>query len=628
MKYNSKNILSINEDFISSRPLAILSIFSFFLFSLKWLLSFYYFPDEEIIMRIINDSYDESHMYFHYIKSFADLSFNNIYNTISLETDLKVLPIGAIFIHTIFFKIFGIGSYVFLEFLSIFLFLFIFFSIFKKLNFSLEHSIFLSLISYLLPFIVSGANYFEIPEINTFIGNFYNLRFPRPLIANLFFFYFIYLLIKFNQETSLNMRTLAKLAITLGLSFSSFYFLFFTEFVAVSIVFLLKIKKGIFLINKKNCLKLFYSSCIFIILITPFLYLVGNASEALMQRMGSIKIDFSDKIFFIEHYFSQLFNIKLLLIYIFLIINFVYIRKNYKKDFNNINVFYIIFISSIFAPILFLLITDRIALLYHFNNTVIVCTAFLFLMNFLIFLKNSTKVFFYVKKIHLLSSSFLFLIIFNIYSFTDFNKIKINKTNRHDMNKVFQILSNKKVEIKNLSLLTFDNKIMAWAILNDFTDINILDGQFSPRSHELTDKSLVESFRFLKLEILDFEKFISNKKRGYRYLNEDARSIYWLKYQANSSTTFKKSDDFDTEVLNHIETSSPYYSHQFAIPNFEKKKLLKMFLEYDEKQFKDPDLIVLSKNHYIFDNAKINLKKYCTIYNQEFIRAYLKKKNC
>jgi hypothetical protein len=579
-------------------------------------------------MRIINDSYDESHMYFHYIKSFADLSFNNIYNTTSLETDLKVLPIGAIFIHTIFFKIFGIGSYVFLEFLSIFLFLFIFFSIFKKLKFSLEHSIFLSLISYLLPILVSGANYFEIPEINTFIGNFYNLRFPRPLIANLFFFYFIYLLIKFNQETSLNMRTLAKLAIILGLSFSSFYFLFFTEFVAVFLVFLLKIKKRAFLINRKNFLKLFYASCIFLISIAPFLYLLSNASEALMQRMGSIKIDFSDKIFFIKHYFSQLFNIKLLLIYIFLIINFVYIKKNYKKDFNNINVFYIIFISSIFAPILFLLITNRIALLYHFNNTVILCTTFLFLINFLIFLKNSTKIFFYIKKIYLLSFSFLFLIIFNIYSFMDFNKIKINKANRNDMSKVFQILSSKKVEIKDLSLLTFDNKIMAWAILNNFKNINVLDGQFSPRSHELTDKILVGTFRFLKLEILDFENFIKNKKRGYRYLNEDARSIYWLKYQANSSTTFKKSIDFEVDVLNHIQTSSPYYSHQFAIPNFEKKRLLNMFLKYDDKEFKDPDLIVLNKNHDIFDNAKIDLKKYCTIYNKEFIRAYLKKKNC
>ena len=69
----------------------------------------------------------------------------------------------------------------------------------------------------------------------------------------------------------------------------------------------------------------------------------------------------------------------------------------------------------------------------------------------------------------------------------------------------------------------------------------------------------------------------------------------------------------------------------------DKYKILKERLEaivldedfnYDLKEFKDPDLIVLNKNHDIFDNAKIDLKKYCTIYNQEFIRAYLKKKNC
>ena len=628
MKYTKKDILSVYESFIINKPLVTLGIISFFLFALKWILSFYYFPDEEVIMRIINDSYEESFMYFHYIKSFADLSFNNIYNTISSEADLKLIPFGAIFIHTIFFKIFGISSYVFLEFLSIFTFLFIFFSIFKKLKFSLEHSIFLSLIFYLLPVVLSGANYFEVAEIDTFIAHFYNLRFPRPLVANLFFFYFIYLLIKFSSETSLKIRTLTKLTIILGLSFSSFYFLFFTEILAIFIVFIIKIKKGYFLINKNNFLKLFYSAFIFIILISPFLYLAVNVSEAFMQRMGAIKVDFSDKKFFIEHYISQLFNIKLLIVYIFLILIFIFSKKNYKNNFEKIFIFYVIFISSILAPIFFLLITNKVALLYHFNNIIVLSTTLLFLMILLIFLKNSSKIFFYISKPYLFFFSFLFLIIFNIYSFDNFKKKKINEVNRHDMQKIFTILSSKDVKIKNLTLLTFDQKIMTWAILNDFKNINILDGTFSPRSHDLTDESLIESFKYLKLEISDFENFIKNKKRGYRYLNEDARSIYWLKYQANSSVTFKGSYDFDKQVLNHIKTSSPYYSHQFAIPNFEKKRLLSMFLKYNGKNFKDPDLIVLNKNHYILDNAKIDLKKYCIIYNQKYLRAYLKKKNC
>ncbi len=627
MKYSKNNILSITEIFKPKGPLVILVMLSLSLFLLKWLLSFYYFPDEKITMRIINDSHEDSYMYFHYIKSFSEMNFSNIYNAPSLQADLKVLPLGGIFIHTIFFKIFGIISFIFLEFISIFSFLFIYFSIFKKLKFNFEYSIFLSLLCFSLPFIASEANFLDIPEINTFVANFYNLRFPRPLIANLFFFYFIYLLVKFNLETSLNMRTLSKLAIILSLSFSSFYFLFFTEVIALSIISLLKIKEGFFLINKKNLSKLFFSLCIFIILIAPFLYFIINGSEAHLQRMGIIEIDFSDKIFLIKHYFSQLLNVKLLLIYVILIIIFFNIKKNYKKDFKNIFVFYIIFISSILSPIIFLLITNKISVLYHFNNTVVLCTLILFLVIFLFFLKNSTKVFVYIKNIHLISFSLFFLIFFNINIFNDYNKKIINKDNRNERNKIFQILSDKNIKINNLSLLTFDNKVMTWAILNNFKNINILDGQFSPRSHDLTDKSLVESFKFLKLEVLDFQKFIENKKRGYRYLNVDARSIYWLKYQANSSVTFENSTDFDSEVLNFIKTSSPYYSHQFAIPKFEQKRLTKMFMEYDNETFKKPDLIILS-NHNILDNAKIDPEQYCTIYKQKTLRAYLKKNIC
>ena len=106
MKYSKNNILSITEIFKPKGPLVILVMLSLSLFLLKWLLSFYYFPDEKITMRIINDSHEDSYMYFHYIKSFSEMNFSNIYNAPSLQADLKVLPLGGIFIHTIFFNIF------------------------------------------------------------------------------------------------------------------------------------------------------------------------------------------------------------------------------------------------------------------------------------------------------------------------------------------------------------------------------------------------------------------------------------------------------------------------------------------------------------------------------------------
>ena len=623
MKYIKKNNGLVGKSTITNQPIISLGIISFFLFALKWLLSFYYFPDEEIIMRIINDSYEESYMYFHYVKSFSDFDFNNIYNTLSSEKDLKIIPFGAIFIHAIFFKVFGISSYIFLEFLSIFFFLFIFFLIFKKLDFAKNHAIFLSLIFYLLPLIASMVNYFEAAEINTFVSHFYNLRFPRPLIANLFFFYFIYLLIEFNLEKTLKLGTLIKLALILGLSFSSFYFLFFTEVIAVFIIFLTKIKKDIYLINSKNLQNLLYSFCIFIILIFPFFYFLSNGSEAYSERMGAFEVSLADKRFFLEHYFSQLFNIKLLIIYIFFIISFFLIKRLYKKDFLKINTFYTIFISSIFAPLLFIGISNKVSFLYHFNNIVVICTVLLFVIIFLIILKNNLNLSFFTNKVYI-SFLFLFLLIYNFYSFLDFNK-KTNYSYRHETKELFEFLSKKDFDIKNLSLLTFDTKIMTWAMLNNFNDINILDGTFSPRSHKLTDMSLVESFKFLNLKDLDFENFIKNKKRGYRYLNTDARMIYWMKYQANSSVTFERSHDFNEIILKHILKTSPYYSHQFAIPNFEKKRLLNIFSNYNSRNFRSPDLIILDKKHFVSKNSNINPDKYCLIYDKKFITAYLSK---
>ena len=627
MKYIKKKISSISKIFIFDEPVVILGIISFFLFALKWAHSFYYFPDEDITMRVINDSYEESYMYFHYVKSFTDFNFNNIYNTLSSEADLKIIPFGAIFVHAIFFKIFGISSYIFLEFLSIYCFLFIFYSIFRKLEFNLEHSIFLSLMFYFLPLIASGANYFEIAEINTFVAHFYSLRFPRPLIANLFFFYFIYLLIKFNSEKSLNFKTLTGLSIVLGLSFSSFYFLFFTEIIAVFIVFLMKIKKNIFLVNKVSFLKLFYSVCFFIVLISPFLYFLLNGSEDYSERMGAFEINIEDKKFLLEHYFSKLFNIKNLIIYTFLAITFIYIKKLYKRDFFNVNVFFIVFISAILAPLLFIGISNKVSFLYHFNNIVVICIILLFLIILLIFLKNNLNLSHFISKFYLFIFLFIILISYNIYSLTNYNK-KIHEAYRFEKNELFEVLSKKNINLKNLSLLTFDTKIMTWAMLNDVKDINVLDGTFSPRSHELTDISLIESFKFLNLKVIDFEKFIENKKRGYRYLNTDARTIYWLKYQANSSITFKDSHDFSKRTLEHILASSPYYSHQFAIPNFEKDRLLKMFVEYNDNDLNEPDLIILDNKHYILSNSKIDLSKYCLIYNKTSIGAYLKKNFC
>ena len=599
-------------------------VIAILIFSLKWLASFYYFPDENISAKIINDSHKDSYMYFHYIKSLTDFNFNKLYNGTLIDSELMSVPFGAILIHAFFYKFIGIASFIFLEFLSIFIFLIIFFKIFKKLQFSFYLSIMLSLLFFMLPLIISNLNNFEISEINTFTSNFYNLRFPRPLVANLFLFYFIFLLIEFNSESSLKMKTLINISIVAVLSMSSFFFFFITEVIAFTIVLIIKINKDKKLINKKNIIKIFYCFTIFIILAIPFFYFFINGSADYSERIGLIDISFLDKKYLLEHYISKLFRLKLIMVYIVLISTFIVFKKFYPRDFNIIKIFYIFFISSILGPLFFIIMSNKVAYLYHFNNTVVILIVLLFLMTFILILKNNFN--FYVTRTLFFVFSFLILVIYNINSYNTYKK-EIENIHRQEINKLFNTLSKKNIDIKNLTLLTFDQKIMTWAILNEIKNINLLDGTFSPRSSKLTDQSLIEAFKFLKLGILDYKNFLENKKIGYRYINHDARSIYWQRYQANSLTTFKKSNDFNTNILRDINQSSPFYAHQFAIPNFELKRLSNLFLFYSDKTFNDPNLIIIN-NNVILNKSKINKNKYCTIIDGKTISAYLEKNLC
>ena len=80
--------------------------------------------------------------------------------------------------------------------------------------------------------------------------------------------------------------------------------------------------------------------------------------------------------------------------------------------------------------------------------------------------------------------------------------------------------------------------------------------------------------------------------------------------------------------MEHLMKSSPFYAHQFAIPNYEIKRLTEMFLNYKDQNFKKPNLIIINKDHDILKNSQIDMNKYCIVHNQKFLSAYLKKDLC
>ena len=168
---------------------------------------------------------------------------------------------------------------------------------------------------------------------------------------------------------------------------------------------------------------------------------------------------------------------------------------------------------------------------------------------------------------------------------------------------------------------------MTWSILKGNIDLFLVDGTFSQRLNNDIESDIIKAFKIMNLNKDHFENFISNKKIRWRYNNPDLRVFFWQRYTANSSYTFNNSKDFDKQVLDFIEKSSPYYIHQFAIPNFEIKRLLDKFNAFNTSNIILPEHIIINEIHPIFKN--INIKaNYCLRYEGKNLNFYSLKKFC
>ena len=136
-----------------------------------------------------------------------------------------------------------------------------------------------------------------------------------------------------------------------ALSFSSFFFLFFIQAITLIIYLLFHFKKNFLTVLKKNFRKIALSVLLFTILILPFLFLILNSSEDYMQRMGLIAITDNDKIFLLRFYLHKIFTLKLIIVYIFLFLNYVLLKKFSPQDHKFIFIFYILFFSSVISPL-------------------------------------------------------------------------------------------------------------------------------------------------------------------------------------------------------------------------------------------------------------------------------------
>ncbi len=600
-------------------------IISIFLFSVKWILSFYYF-NEDLSVRIIFESVQDGHYYYPLIKYLAFFELNNSFDPYIQNLKLIPIPVTSIIFHTIFFKIFGFAGIIIMEFFGIFIFLLIFYKIFSHF-FSENESIFLSLFFFMIPILVIITNLESLPYFNLFRDEFFSLRVHRPLVSSLYFFSFIYLLVFMDNTVIFEKKRFAALGLVLGFSLSSFYYFFVIEFFTFLLFLIYKFKLKVINELFNNYKYILISILVFLISISPFIInLIYHESDA-TQRAGLFSLNIEKKSKLLDYYFNQYLKLKFLFI---LFLSIICVYFSYKKRINHfklVNIFFIIFLSTIVSPIVFILISPKSTVLYHFNNAIFIWASIFFLVFLIVSIKHYLK----LNPKSLMINILIFLLISTYYLNFYFEKNKnfnnqTSKDRRIEFQKVTKNLNNSKnISIKDKSLLTFDNELMIWAILNGIEYLNITNQMWIPKTHDMIENDLIKNFKFLSLDEKDFMNFLKNKKVGWRYLNTNVQTFMYMKYTANSLNTFKGSKNFDPKIKQFILSSSPIYSQQLAIPIEEFNRLKKKFIELKLINFKEPEFIVLEKQKLITKNIVIKKQKYCKLYDGNIYILYLKK---
>jgi len=615
---------------IFNKTMGYIFLCAFFLFIGKWLSSFYFY-DEELGIRIILESKGDGYFYLPYVKALSSLNFSNSFDPNVLNLMNISLPIGAIFFHSIFFSLFGIGSFIFLEFICIFLFLVILNFIFHKFGLSKILSLTLSISVFIL-FLLADQIKFDYIIYLQRISEIFNLRFPRPLVVNLFFYSFILFLISLNKKNIYDYKNFIILSIILSLSFTSFYYIFVIE--VITFILFLIYKFNIKFLFKDKIKFYLISVFVFLLLSSPFLLNLYFVEPDYNERLCIIDLSLNRKMIIIDHLFKGLIKLEFLIIFFSISFLTFYINKKKIQNLELNNILYIIFISSIISPFAFILVSPKSCLVYHFNNYIIISSIISLFFLFVTLLKNICDKYLANKKVN--KKIYLIIIIilissFNFKIFYDHRSNYENKTYkdfRNHLNLTVIELNKLKISEKKLSLATFNDRLMIWGIMNNVQDIKLISGQIVSKTHDMIENDLMSFFKSFNLNENDFIDFFANKKKNWRYLNSKTQSFFWMRYSANSLKTHGDSKKFDPVVLDFINNTSPLYAQSLIIPNDEFERLRLKFINFENNFYKLPIIVSINiEEAQFFNKNKLIELNYCLVNKSKNYVIYKLKNN-
>ena len=242
-----------------------------------------------------------------------------------------------------------------------------------------------------------NINIIEIVKLN--FASFYSLRFPRPIITNLFLYAFIYYLIKFYKSEKNEFNYLIILSILMGLSLNSFFYHAVNEFFFLLIIFLLKFRLNFINIIIINYKKIIISIIIGLTFLSIFLYQINFSEVDFSERLGIFNVDSNQKIILIKYLKDFVLKKEFIILFIINTLIFIYLNNSVLK------IFYIAFIGSLISSAFVFLTFNKGVDYYHFINLIVIFSLLHFIV-FLFFIFDQICRFIFNQK------KYLFLIIF------------------------------------------------------------------------------------------------------------------------------------------------------------------------------------------------------------------------
>ena len=593
-------------------------LISLLIFLPKWICSYYFFPNEELLIKTLLDIKDVH--YFLNVISLSNFDITPSFNEFIEPKKIITFPFFSIITHSFFYKMIGYSSFIILELLFIFFSILIFFKILQKLELNKTYSLLVVTIYFSLPFILNTLNIINISQVSilqNLVSDFIGSRFPRPLVTNILFLSGIYFLIKLQKELieKRKPKSIISISVVMALQINSFFYFFLIQSVSTIILIITYKKKNLFeyILNHKTLIiksLLIGSIGLIVFLLQSF---VGESDYS--NRMSVIFIDFTDKIFLIKYFFSNLLRTEVIIFIVISSLLFFFIKKTFNKKNDQINLFVIFIMSSFLSTIFFILLSSKVISLYQFANIFLFSIVFFIFISIILIINNLKFLRNLLTKYRFLIYSLIFFlgIIFNYSNL-------INKDQRQNYAKVNNVIKQLRFNNTGTYLFTNNLNVQAGWLFNGFDNIYLTNGFNNSLSDHQIEKALSKVLKSIFKKNSEFEELIEYK--NIKDNNRNSIIGYFLnyKYQANSLHTFSNKNDFTLVEQKKIQETSPLRSQTHILPNSEKKRIVKMILQQDDKINIKKILIVIDKNNWPknFDLKKSINKNFQIIIDNEY----------